>query len=671
MNATDFYYLTLLLFFLGIVLPIVMPIGDNRINFIAHGMAAGGSFSAVLCAIFIFIEGSTVLPLFTWQHLGLVEVKFDYLGAYFLLMAGILGTVTSIYAIGYCKEFYGRRLRLLALCFNGFLLSMVIVFTINHVVAFLISWEMMTILSFFLVNHEWEQTANRRAAYIYLVMTHIGTAFIIAAFLLLATSAGSFSFSHWGHIPLSEAVRNSIFLLGLIGFGTKAGIIPVHVWLPQAHPIAPSHVSALMSGVMIKSAVYGLSRLLLEFLAPVSLWWGLVVLVLAILTCLLAVLYALMENNLKKVLAYSSVENMGIIFLSIGAGLVFAAKGQALLAGLAWTAALFHAFNHGLFKALLFLGAGAVVQATHLKDMEEMGGLIKTMPYTALLFLIGSAAIAALPLSNGFVSEWLTFQSLFYLPQGIEGIGGKLGGAVLVALLGLTGALAAACFVKVFGITFLAKPRSHRAQAATEREWTMLVPMGVLAGLCITLGLWPNLVLKPLKMMLATYPELSTAGLIDNQWVGLVVTAGYDETILAISVAAGALLLGITLALVLVTHRSLPERSGETWTCGIYPTARMEYTGTGFSKPLRIAFASILRPHRQIIVDVQGNDYYGSKLEYRITIQHVFTEKIYKPFNERIIRGAKVFRKLQNGSLRLYIGYILTVTIVALIWSSR
>lgn len=672
MLTEQLYYLTLFTLCLGIVSALILRRKESIANYIAHGMAALGSTLAILCAIFVFREGSVSFSLFTWLHIGTATVRIDYLAAFFLLIVGLIGCIASIYAIGYCKEFYRQRFRLLTVCFNAFLLTMVLVFTVSHVVAFLIAWEAMTIFSFLLVNHEWKKQSNRRAAYIYLIMTHIGTAFIFAAFLLLATSAGSFEFEVLRQANISDNVRNIVFLFALLGFGTKAGIIPVHVWLPLAHPAAPSHVSALMSGVMIKSAIYGLSRFLLEFLPAGPVWWGQLIMVLAIVSCVLGVLYALMEHDLKRLLAYSSVENIGIILLGIGAGLTFMTTGQTLLAGLAWAAAFLHTLNHAVFKSLLFLGAGAVVQTTHTKDIEKLGGLIKTMPYTAVTFFIASAAISALPPFNGFVSEWLTFQALLYLPHAVHGISGKLLGAILVALLGLTGALAAACFVKAFGTVFLAKPRSLAAEKSQETPWIMLAPMSILALLCVGLGVGSQPVLKILQAVLTGYPGIDTSMLFVGHWAGMTVQAGEAKSFMGIPVIIGALLVGIIGAVILVSLKGRSRyRIGETWTCGIYPTARMEYTATGFSKPIRMAFKGILRPQRQKVVDIANNSYYGRHLVYHLNINYVLNDKLYRPVNAWVILAATYIRKMQNGSLQLYIGYILAVTVVAMIWSLR
>lgn len=669
MNALILYSATILFLCTGIVSALVLRRNNNALNYVAHSMAAAGSTTAILCAIFVFREGTLNIPLFTWGYLGTVAARVDNLAAFFVLILGLLGAAASVYAVGYCREYYGRRLCLMAAYYNAFLLTMVLVFTLSHVTAFLVAWEAMAVISFFLVNHDYEKPSTRRASYVYLVMTHVGTAFIIAAFLMLVRSVGSFDFTNFHNAVLPENTRSFVFLCALLGFGTKAGVMPIHVWLPLAHPAAPSHVSALMSGIMIKTAVYGLCRFFLEFLGAGPSWWGELVLSLAILSCVLGVLYALMEHDLKKLLAYSSVENVGIILLGVGAGLVFMSKGQSALAGLAWSAALFHTFNHALFKALLFLCSGAIVQAAHTKDFEKLGGLIKFMPLTAVAFLAGSAATSALPMFNGFISEWMTFQALFYLPFGLTGISGKVAGAAFVALLGLTGALAAMCFVKAFGITFLAKPRSDQAAQAQESNVSMTSPMLILAAVCIIIGLWPQPVLDILKIILAD-AGIESVSLFSYNILGLQLKVGQTVNTMTMLGVVIIFLIGLLAASLLARVRGKAhERQAETWTCGIYPNARMEYTATGFSKPVRVAFSGILRPQRHTVV---STDEGGVRhLEYHLSINYVLNDKLYRPFNESIIRLAKILRKIQSGSLQLYISYILFVTVVALIWSTR
>ncbi|MBP1764020.1 MAG: dehydrogenase (quinone) [Firmicutes bacterium] len=671
MLAVDWYYLMLVLFTLGGLSVFFGGKHPGKINFVAHGLAALGCLATVLCAIFVFWQGTLELTLPLSLPFGAMTARVDNLAAFFLLLIGLGGLAASVYAMGYSKEYYGGRYGLLTGLFNVFLLSMVLVITASHVAAFVIAWEVMSVVSFLLVNFEYEKLANTRAAFVYIVMTHVGTIFIISAFLLLSVAAGSMDFVQFDGSVLSASTRNIVFLCAFVGFGAKAGMIPLHIWLPQAHPVAPSHISALMSGVMIKTAIYGMCRFFLEFLGTGPVWWGGLILAIAILSCVLGVLYALMETDLKRLLAYSSVENIGIMLLGIGSGMVFMSKGEPLMAGLAWVAVLYHCFNHAVFKSLLFMGAGAVLHSTHTKDIERLGGLIKRMPYTALFFLVGAATIAALPPLNGFISEWLTFQALFLLPQAMTGVAPKLAGAVLIALLGLTGALAAACFVKAFGIAFLAKPRSVKAETAQEVSPVMLAPMAGLALLCVLLGVWPQGMITLISMVLADFPGLNADAMLTANWYSVAFNAS-NAGGLSIPFVIGLLLISVVVAVALSYLYGKPRTvTGETWTCGIVPTSHMQYTATGFSGPIRRIFHSVLRPQRETIVDeIETNHYFGRRLSYQVAITYVFTDMVYRPINRTILGMARFMKTIQAGSLQLYIGYIMAVTVLVLIWNA-
>ena len=670
MIAENLYYLMLVLFSTGVVSVFFSRNSGKITNYIAHSMALMGCTLGILCAIFVFIQGKIKVTLPIALPVGPIAGSIDYLSAFFLLIVGIVGVGTSIYAYGYTKEYYHCRLPLLASLYNAFLLSMVLVLTVSHVIAFVIAWEMMSVISFFLVNHEYDKKVNTRSAYIYIVMTHIGTVFIIIAFLLLAVGAGSLDFSQLKGNLVSETWRNVIFICILLGFGTKAGMVPVHIWLPRAHPAAPSHISALMSGVMLKTAIYGMCRFFLDFLGGGPLWWGVVILVVGIITALIGALYAFIEHDLKRLLAYSSIENMGIILVGMGAGLVFMSNQELVLAGVAFSAALYHSFNHALFKSLSFMGAGAVLQVTHTKNIEELGGLIKRMPYTAVCCLISSVAVAALPPLNGFVSEWLTFQALLFLPQVLAGLMGKVFSAVLIALLGLTGALAAACFVQAFGITFLAKPRSKQAAEAVEVTPPMLIAMGMLAILCVIAGVFPKIMLQIISVTLMSFPSISVRGLTSDDWYTLGFTTGQSSGDFS---AIGTLLLLVSGGvLAWFVYSALGKEKvtvGETWTCGIVPDSHMEYTATGFSKSIRMVFKSIVHAHSETLLNANEHKYHGRKLSYQVRIQYLFVSVLYGPIQAGIMKGAKFMKSIQTGSVQLYVGYIMAVTVMVLIWS--
>ena len=432
-------------------------------------------------------------------------LRLDALGAFFLILIGLGAIPAAIYGAGYSAAYEdgGASLRMLGVMFNLFLLTMSLVPLADNVLTFLLMWEGMSLTSYFLVITESNEDGTLHAGLWYLAMTHAGLVLLLSAFVLLMNGgSGAFADLRAGAASLSPALRGTIFVLAFLGFGSKAGIVPLHVWLPRAHPAAPSHVSALMSGVMIKMGVYGLVRVGLDLLGGGPTWWGALILLMGAVSAILGILYALMEDDLKRLLAYSSVENVGLIFIGAGAGFMFGSRAMPGAAALAFAAAFYHAINHAAFKSLLFMGAGSVLHATHTRDMNLMGGLIKRLPWTALFFLVGAVAIAGLPPLNGFVSEWLLFQSL--LPGVIISqpvIAALM--TVAVGLLALTGGLAAAGFVKAFGITFLAIPRSGGAERAHEASLSMRIGMGISTLACIGLGLAPFAVLPPLGRVLA------------------------------------------------------------------------------------------------------------------------------------------------------------------------
>jgi len=397
-----------------------------------------------------------------------------------------------------------------------------------------------------------------------------------------------------------------------------------------------------------------------------------VVLFLAIISSVLGVLYALMQNDLKRLLAYSSVENIGIILLGIGAGMVFMSNNQPVLAGLAFVAGLYHVFNHAVFKSLLFLGAGSVLYSTHTKNIEDLGGLIKKMPYTAIFFLTGAAAISALPTLNGFVSEWLIYQSLFYLPQAVTGIIPRLGSVILIALLGLTGALAANCFVKAFGVTFLAKPRSKHAEQAKEVPATMLTGMGLLSLMCLALGVWPQWMLKLLQGVLSQSAGLDVSNLFNHQWYAAAFNIQQANGVIAMPVVVGMLVVGLIAAVLAYNFNGKPKNvEGETWTCGIIPNSQMEYTATGFAQPVRRAYKAFLRTKDDVTADKSLNPYHGVKMKMVVSISYQINERLYRPVKKGILFLANRVKPFQSGNLQHYIGYVLFVTVVILILGVR
>jgi len=600
---------------------------------------------------------------------GGFALRLDALGAFFLVVISLVAVPAALYGAAYSEVYEGRRsLPLLGVMLNLFLLTMSLVPLADNVVTFLAAWEGMSLTSYFLVMTESDEPETLRAGGWYLAMTQFGLAFLLATFLLLAGDGGT-SFGELRAVApsLSPAVRAAVFLLALVGFGSKAGLVPLHVWLPLAHPAAPSHVSALMSGVMIKMGVYGLLRVGLDLLGGGPAWWGGLVLAAGALSALLGVLYALMEHDLKRLLAYHSVENIGIIFIGLGTGWMFQSYGLGTLAALGFVGGLYHTINHACFKSLLFLGAGGVLHATGSRNMEELGGLIKRMPRTALFFLVGAAAISALPPLNGFVSEWLVFQAL-------------LGGAaiprsevavlmpVAVALLALTSGLAAACFVKAFGITFLGMPRSGEADRAREVPLAMQCGMAVLALACVALGLGAFVMVPALGAVLAGQSGMPPVAVAFSLRLPLEVPGAVGR------MSPTFLLLGLVLLLAAVplalrlfgAARGL--RVSDTWGCGrIAQTPRMQYTATAFAEPLRRVFAELYRPSEDLSIDFHPDSrYFVQSIEYRTRILPWFERYLYEPVIAWVKVWAARARAVQSGSVHAYLSYLVAALVALL-----
>jgi hydrogenase-4 component B len=589
------------------------------------------------------------------------------LSAWFLMVLGMVAIPVAFYSIGYFAHAIPvSRTAAVGALFNVLLGAVEVVFVAGDVIAFLCAWELMTLATALLVATDHEDGASRRAAYLYLVMSHVGTGCLIAGFFTLASLSGSVAFPMLlaGDVA-SGPMRDALFVLFTIGFGVKAGVIPLHVWLPEAHPAAPSSVSALMSAVLITAGVYGLFRVCAFGLGTPHVNWGLAFMAVGTLSAILGVLYALTQNDLKRLLAYSTIENAGIMLLGLGAGMTALAYDRGELAAVVVAASLYHVLNHAVFKGLLFLGAGSVVAATGVRQIESFGGLLRRMPWTGFFFLIGAMAISGLPPLNGFASEWLTFQALLLGFTAIPGLT-RLNFPLAGALLALTTALAAACFVKAFGISFLALPRTRAAEEAHESPPMMLVPQAFLAALCLALGLFPGVVLLALSGVLRSLPGLQPRADMVRGALELATGAGeFDHVapaIFALALAAGA---GIAFA---VARAKKVIRRAPTWGCGGELTARSEYTATAFSKPLMMVFRAIYRPTREVEALAEVSPYFPREVRYRAEIEPTFERYVYEPLVRTVLAIAHGMKALQAGSLHAYLAYVLLLGVLLLIW---
>lgn len=632
-----------------------------------------------LSGIFAVIAGLSVLlgkAVITGQiALGLPwlpwHVRFDGLSGFFFLIIGIAVCAVSLYGPGYVRTYKenDHPFAVLGLFTGLFVAGMLLVLLADDAFMFMIAWELMSVASYFLVAFQHENSANRRAAFLYLLMAEVGALAIILGFGVLASFADGFTFDALRESKLSTTWASIAFVLALLGFGMKAGIVPVHVWLPEAHPVAPSHISALMSGVMLKVALYGLIRFCFDLLGDVHWQWGVVLLLLGTLSALGGILYAMMQPNLKRLLAYSSVENIGIIFMVLGLSMIFMDNGHPQLAALGFLAAMFHAFNHALFKNLLFLGAGIIHHQTHELNIDMMGGLIKKMPKTSVLFLVGCMSISSLPLFNGFVSEWLAFQTALQVDVLDNGVLRSLI-PVSAAALALTAALAAACFVKVFGLIFLGLPRSRNSEKAHEvHDKGMLAGPALLAGLCFLTGIFPGLIIHLInnvsgQLLGQTLPNDSAMG-----WLWLAPVSAKQASYSAPLVLIGALIAAGVCYWYLRRNPLTVMRRAATWDCGFGGvTPRMQYSSSAFTMPFRRIFAKTWIIDEQITKDLRGAlNQDVAAVHYQLHIQDHSWPRLYQPIGQAVNNLAKQVGRIQTGNIRTYLGYSFG-TLLLLLW---
>ena len=644
---------------------------------------AGASAGATLALGVLTGDAGTLrltLPrLFPFAEMSLCV---DGLSAFFLLVVALVTAAAALYGPSYLGA-HAKAPLVQTFALAVFVSCMAGVCCAGDGLTFLLAWEGMTLASYLLVVSDTRSEENTRAGLLYLVMAHAGTAALLVVFLTLAERGHGFDFDalRTAARSLEGPTRSALFMLALVGFGAKAGVVPLHVWLPKAHPAAPSHASALMSGVMLKVALYGIFRFGFDILSPtvgpLPASWGWTVLSLGTVSAVMGVLLALQQHDLKRLLAFHSVENVGIILIGAGLAMLLSrGRGAESLATLALAASLLHTLNHAAFKGLLFLGAGSVISRTGVRNMEELGGLARRMPWTAWLFLLGAVAISALPPLNGFVSEWLTFQALLLSVAELGGASGLLAG-VAASMLALTGGLAAACFAKAFGVTFLGRPRSVHAEQASESPSPMIAGMLLLAGACVAIGLLPGYAMRLL--------DGPTQQLLGGLGASAVVTAhgplvlsgagakaGLEAT--SISVTAVAALLAL-LALVAWARRGWPRRAprrlAPTWTCGMSPSSRFDYTATAFAKPLRLIFSAVYRPRRAIAKETGPSPYVIRRLSYTGEVVDLAETMLYMRLKRWVTATAQAIRAHSTGRIHGYIAFVLVTLVIALLLFAR
>lgn len=653
-------YLSLSVLALGGFMALVLMRSPRMASFAAAGSTVLGCSMLLAPIISVLLGGeprSAFIefghPFFSWN------LKMDALAAFFSFPISILSICAAIYGVGYLRHSERSQNTAVAWCwFNLLVASMILVVLAQNAVLFLLAWEATALTSFFLVAFEHDKEENRKAAWIYLIASHLGTACIIILFLLLGKEAGSYDFDRF-HLASQHAggFITALFLLSAIGFGTKAGFVPLHVWLPEAHPAAPSHVSALMSGVMIKAGIYGILRVL-TFFPSFQIWWGWFFIILGISSGVIGVLYALAQHDLKRLLAYHSVENIGIISLGIGTGIMGICAQRDFIAVAGFAGALLHVLNHAVFKGLLFLGAGSVVHATGTRQIDALGGLLRKMPVTGATFLIGSMSISGLPPFNGFVSEFLIYSAAF--AGLLTKISWLMGPAALVIVgLAFIGGLAAACFSKVFSILFLGFSRGKGLDAEEAGIW-MRVPMIVLALLCASIAVCAPAIIGSLSSTIGMLGRLSSSAVAAQTSV-----LYYPLLIVVIATAAFVLLVGL---IGLLRARLLRGRTvGETvtWDCGyVKPSASMQYTAASYAEPLITLFAPFLR-RREKVEGISG--YFPAHGEFVSHTPDLFRKHLFTPLFSFVENSFAKLAWIQPGVIQVYVLYIALTVIFLLL----
>ncbi len=679
-------------------------------------LAAIGSLSALLAiaaGAAVLVGGSSFhVALWSILSLGTLTLSADRLSAFFVFVSGLVFLPVSLFSGQYLEKYQAHHdLRYFSVLYHGLFASIILVVISDQVLSFLIAWEAMSIVSYLLVTFE-ERDDSAQAGYVMLAMSEAGMIAVVVAFILAASGAGSLEFSalRAGAPMLGEGMRWAIFLLSFFGFAVKAGLVPVNSWLPLAHPVAPTNVSALLSAVIVNLGIYGIIRLNLDLVPATTPNPGLIVLVIGSISALFGILYATIQSEMKRLLAHSTIENMGIVAAGIGAAMTFLATDHQVAASIALVAALYHVANHSVYKALLFVGTGLVEGGTGTRDLDRLGGLVRRMPWTSAFFLIGVLSIAALPPFNGFVSEWLTLQTILrsaLLSSSPE----KIVFAISGALLALTAGLAVTCFAKVFAMGFLGMARSDGALHASEARPATRWPLGILAASCVALGVLPTYVIPALDGAAQPLVHASaTAALVPPFFVdeaqrqesvppafvaefhdlgaqvgsglapgrGLVVLHRGEQSnpvVFAMSTSYMTIVLALLLAVAFVVFRLLTrERKlfrSVAWDGGLrYLWPQITYTATGFSNPVRVVFHAVLRPTTVQDSTEAVASHFRTAIRREYAEFHIVDRLILAPPVYGLRRAAAVVRKMHVGHVNAYAAYVLLAVLFVLIVGS-
>ncbi len=666
--------ITIIIYLTAAVAALVFSGQQRKSILLTQGLCMLAGTSGAASALVFLLSGSKSfrLELFSSPIPFLsIDIACDGLSAFFLLILSILVFCVSLYSIGYLTHYLGKRnIGGYQVLYVLFLLSMLLVFVADNGILFFMAWEAMAVVSYFLVVFESENAETRKAGLIYIVMTNVSAAFLLVALMVMYQYTGSFNLSQSAE-GIPTHIKNIMFVLFLIGFGTKGGIAPLHIWLPRAHPAAPGPISALMSGIMIKTAIYGLLRFVLGFLGAEIAWWGYVILAFGIFSAVMGVLYAFISKNIKRMLAHSSVENMGILFIGIGVILISSASEAKEVTALALMATLLHCFFHAIYKGSLFLSVGSIHFATHTKNMEELGGLIKKMPITAVLCLGGALSIAAIVPFSGFISEWLMYQSIFSsLVLGQAGLNILL--IITAASLAMAAALSAGSMIKLYGISFLGRPRTAQAESAVEVPKVMNVAIGILVSLSMLFGLFPRVAVNLINEIVIDLQGVSLADQMTGNMLLVSFPMDINENAISPALALGLCVFVIVLVLLLLrgVGGRFTQRIYGTWDCGFKAlTPRMQYSGRAFSKPMKIVFRIFIKSTRELKM-VGDALYHPESIEYNVKTESTLEKYVYLPF----VRGASLLSEklkfmIQTGSVHAYLLYIFVAVLVLMLYT--
>jgi len=630
------------------------------------GMVASAvGISAAACS---FLRGTQVLILSSPLPFGPFSMKLDGLAAFMIGLISVMGFAASLYSISYLEKYEHRALGVMGFFTNMFLATMLLVVAVSNAFFFLIFWETMTLASYFLVTFETEKNESIHAGYVYMVVAHIGTFLIMVSFFVFYLNVGSFNFFAFSQAQLPSTLRSLIFILAFLGFGAKAGMVPLHIWMPSTYAAAPSHITGLMAGVMKKTAIYGILRICVDCLGLSMLWWALLVLLFGLASAVIGVIYALAEKDIKRMLAYSSVENVGLILMGIGTGMIGMAVNNQAVTLLGFLAALYHCLNHAFFKGLLFFAAGSVENQTNTRNLNEMGALSRNMPWTAITFFVGVLAVAAFPPMNGFISEWFLYQALFKAADSqIFPI--RVLAPLSAILLAFTGTLVAMCFVKAYGSAFAGPSRTRESHQARESSASMVASMVFLAAGCLFLGLFSPAVSQGLVSVAASIRGVSALPVAAGMWIfPTTMIQALISPPLVLIIILGTLLMPPVIIYLYGGFKAGRRSVPDPWACGYGYSPEMSISANSFDQPVRSTFRSVYFLRTMLnkpLVKVTGwaNRIKELALKRETFMEHGITDPIYHVVDYL----GKRFQQLQMGDIRMYCLYIILTLAILLI----